>query len=137
MLRWNRWNRNCFHKYFFEPVLRNTHNKILAATVTWVISAVFHEYELWAAFGRVTGEAGAFFLLHFLLIVGYQLIKWNFPKLCDAIPTPVAIVMNIALMVCTTPLFFRPYINARVYESMLPSSPWPTVADLPVKLYCP
>lgn len=124
----NRWHQ--FLRYYFQglgysfvnvtfrPLIHllapaSWHKSCLATArslMVFAMSGLWHEYITWAAYGVVTGNYMAFFMLHGLAVVAESYAMKLVPQqVQDRFPYWLKRVYATTFMVLTTPLFTVPY----------------------------
>ncbi len=108
--RWNLWFTQMSNMLIFQP-LGGAQRPLLGVSAVFVFSAVLHEYMTWVALTRPDGRMLAFFLIHGLATILTTLLGKRLGRR-TLMPRWLAVLLHIAWMTVTAPLFFGPIEDA-------------------------
>lgn len=106
--RWNLFVHRFVTRFVFLPLGGRRH-PALATLGVFACSGAMHEYFMLATLGTASRHAGwmmAFFLLQGLAVVGEMILRRRTKR--TRLPRVVAVVLHIAWLTITGPLFFAP-----------------------------
>ncbi len=105
--RWNMVFRNIAHRLVFIPWQGRSHPVRVVALV-FAISALAHEYLVFAALGRTSGNMSIFFALHWVATLGYGLINTRRGGR-PLMPRSLAVALHLIWFTASSHFFFTPF----------------------------